>query len=193
MNGALRRMLSLRRLNLAYCNLRSHVAELLKDIVAPLFYLDLRDCRLMEEDMFFIVNWQSILSLRELNLSHNNLRYLDQVLFLLLEKMSHITCFSISYCSLSVQSQILIAQECKECSYMKILCMQNFTPLSRNDVHAILHICSQIATLQKCVVLPESYAFPGNNDSARLLNKLRMVNYCYKYLASKSRPDLLLD
>ena len=192
LNRVLRKLDRLHRLDFPYCNLKGHLGDLLNGLDFGITYLNIKDCRLAEDDLYFLVNWKPVAALLELNLSHNNLKHLEDVVYLLLEKMSHITCFSISYCSLDVDSQIQVAQKCKECSRLKVLCMQSFTPLPKDRLHDILYFCTQNLSLQKCVILPECYAFIGNNDEARWLNKLRIIKFCYTYLQSKLRPDIML-
>ena len=99
----------LRRLNLSYCNLRDRLSVVLDAVRQQrLVYMNLKDTRLNEDDLFFLAAWRTLAGLRELNLSCNDLQHLDQVVIAMLERMPHITCLSISFCSLSVGSQVSI-------------------------------------------------------------------------------------
>lgn len=106
LNKALKSLKHLQRLNLSYCNLKGRLGDVLGGMNQRVVYLNLKDCRLTEDDLFFLVTWRNLAGLRELNLSCNNLQLLDQVLIVMLEKMPLITCLSISFCSLSVDSQV---------------------------------------------------------------------------------------
>ena len=87
----------------------------------------------------------------------------------------------------------MLARECKECSRLKVLCLQSYTPPPYDDVIELLSICSQIRTLQKAVVFPESYAFPGNIEHERELNKQHTMRISHRYLDLLGRRDLMLE
>jgi len=89
--------------------------------------------------------------------------------------------------------QVLIARECKECSFLKVLCLQGYTPPPHDDILQLLHICSQIRTLQKAVLFPETYAFPGNVEEEREANKYHTLRFSYRYLDLRGRPDIMLE
>lgn len=61
------------------------------------------------------------------------------------------------------------------------------------QVKAILEDCANITTLQKCVLLPEAYAFPGTHISQRAENHSRTVLLCSQYLDQLGRPDIELE
>jgi len=106
-NACLRSLPYLQRLNLSYCNVKDNLNKILAGLnQRSLVYLNLKDCRLTENDLFFLANWRLLSGLRELNLSCNDLQHLDQVVILMLERMPFITCLSISFCSLSINSQV---------------------------------------------------------------------------------------
>jgi len=69
----------LRRLNLSYCNVRNQLKTLLDGVRQRLVYVNLKDTRLSEDDLFFLAGWRTLAGLRELNLSCNDLQHLDQV------------------------------------------------------------------------------------------------------------------
>lgn len=193
LNACLKALPVLRRLNLSYCNVRNRLGVVLDSVRQRLVYVNLKDSRLTEDDLFFLASWRTLAGLRELNLSCNDLQHLDQVVIAMLERMPHITCLSISFCSLSVSSQVLIARECKECSFLKVLCLQGYTPAPHDDMVQLLHICSQIPSLQKAVLFPESYAFPGNVEEEREANKYHTLRFSYRYLELRGRPDIMLE
>jgi hypothetical protein len=106
-NACLKSLPFLHRLNLSYCNIKNNLSVILAGLnQRTLIYLNLKDCRLTEHDLFFLANWRLLSGLRELNLSCNDLQHLDQVVISMLERMPFITCLSISFCSLSVDSQV---------------------------------------------------------------------------------------
>ncbi|XP_074642999.1 leucine-rich repeat-containing protein 14-like [Tubulanus polymorphus] len=193
LNRVLRLYRNLRKLNLSYCNLKSHISTLLAGIRTPMIYLNLRDCRLTEDDLTFLKNWPSLNALRELNISRNNLSQYHNLCLATLSRMDLLACFSSSYCSLSLQTIKTIVHECQSLATLKVLCIQNFTPPSWEDLHSIIFEVAKIQSLQKCIILPEAYAFPGNNESDRSLNKSRLRARTYRYLKQKGRPDILLE
>lgn len=69
----------LRRLNLSYCNVRNQLKTVLDGVRQKLVYVNLKDTRLSEDDLFFLASWRTLAGLRELNLSCNDLQHLDQV------------------------------------------------------------------------------------------------------------------
>jgi len=68
----------LRRLNLSYCNVRDRLSLVLDSVRQRLVYVNLKDSRLSEDDLFFLAGWRTIAGLREINLSCNDLQHLDQ-------------------------------------------------------------------------------------------------------------------
>ncbi len=193
LNTTFQKLKNLKRLNLSYCNLHGQLEILMGGLKQRMIYLNLKDTRLNEDDMFFLVHWRPLASLRELNLSCNNLKFLDQVIIALLERMKYITCFCLSFCSLSFHSQALITRECKESGYLKVFGMQNYVPLADNDTMEMLHICSQMASLQKIILFPEVYAFPGTNEEERRNSKMQILSASYRYLARRGRLDMEVE
>ena len=57
----------------------------------------------------------------------------------------------------------------------------------------LLALLARVKTLQRCLIFPEAYAFPGTNNEARVQNKHRMLSFSYKYLNGKDREDLDLE
>ena len=193
LNGVLKKKQYLQRINLSYCDLRGHLYNILQGLTQKIVYLNVSDCRLIEDDLFFLVNWRPLCNLRELDLSRNNLNYMDQVVIALLERTLRISCLSVSYCSLSVHSQVLISKECAEMGFLKVFCLQSYTPVNYDVLMELLDVLCRIQTLQKINLFPEVYAFPGNNDQEREMTKYHIMRVCYRYLELKDRPDIELE
>lgn len=195
LNQVLCQLTFLQRLGLSYCNLKNKVEELLMGTRHHLTYLNLQDARLTHEDILFLLRAPRCVNhLRELNLSCNDLRGgLEQSVVLLLKKMPQLTCLSLSHCQLNTHQQILIAEECKKSPRLKVLSMQGYTPLSQNDYLELLRICAQLRGLQKVVLFPKAYGFPGNNEGEREMNRLATLKICYRYLAMRGREDIELE
>ena len=111
----------------------------------------------------------------------------------MMERMSRITCIGLSYCQLNTHAAVVIMRATKECSRLKVITMQNYVPLPLTDILEILHICTQVITLQKVILFPEVYAYPGNNDQERNMNRIHMYRSSYRYLGMKGRADLELE
>jgi len=193
LNEVLFSLKHLQRLNFSYCNIKGQLHELLGGLKQRLIYLNLKDCRLTEDDVMFLVTWRPLCGLRELNLSCNNLQFCDELIRDALQRMTHITCLSVSFCSLGIESQVMLARACKECSRLKILCIQGYTPPTAEGLQQLLNISAQIRTLQKAVFFPESYAFPGNVEQEREINKFQTLAFSYRYLEQRGRPDIRLE
>ena len=71
--------------------------------------------------------------------------------------------------------------------------MQGYTPLPQNDILELLHITAQIRSIQKVVLFPESYGFPGNNELEREMNKYHTMRFSYRYLKMRGRQDVELE
>lgn len=189
----LRTLHYLRKLNFSSCNLKDSLAMLLGDLTVPIIYLNLRDCRLSISDMQFLLHWHPTINLYELNLSRNNLKTVPYMCLALLNKMSRITCFSVSFCCFSTVGLRQIIRKSMDCTSLKVLGIQNFTPPPQVDLQNILQDCANIPTLQKCIMLPEAYAFPGCNDEARCENRERIVMTCYQLLQQLGRSDVEIE
>ncbi|CAI9744185.1 Hypothetical predicted protein [Octopus vulgaris] len=77
LNQVLRSLTRLHKLHLPSCNLRDSLHTMLSGLTkqkTAFECLNLRDCRLSETDMVFLVHWERLSELRELNLSRNNLK-----------------------------------------------------------------------------------------------------------------------
>ncbi|BFZ18607.1 hypothetical protein BsWGS_21646 [Bradybaena similaris] len=191
--AVLKSLAKLRKLSLASCTLRDSLDCLLASLGSDLSYLNLRDCRLTATDLRALVMWPGVTDLMELNLSRNNLSSLASLVATLLTQMDLITCFSVSYCSLSLEDIRQIVRRCMDCSYLKVLCIQSFIPPPSYEVRCILEECANISTIQKCVLLPEAYAFPGTHISQRSDNHSRTVQLCSHYLDQLGRSDIEIE
>ena len=59
--------------------MRNRLGVVLDSLRQRLVYVNLKDSRLTEDDLFFLASWRTLAGLRELNLSCNDLQHLDQV------------------------------------------------------------------------------------------------------------------
>lgn len=193
LNLTLKSLANLQKLNLSSCNLKDNLALLLFDLNVPLVYLNLRDCRLSQSDLEFLLQWPSSSCLMELNLSRNNLKYLSGNCISLLDAMRQLVCFSVSYCSFSPSALQQIVQKCQECEALKVLCIKSFTPPPLGDIRDILEDCAAIPKLQKCAILPEAYAFPGGDDYTRTVNRERLASLCSHFLIHQQRHDIEVE
>jgi hypothetical protein len=101
LNKVLGPMDNLQKLSLSLCNLKGNVCSLLKGLKQKFTFLSLRDCRLSDSDMQFLLEWPVTSTLLDLNISRNNLRNSFQNVLSLIETLEEVRCFSISYCSFS--------------------------------------------------------------------------------------------
>ncbi|KAL8577455.1 hypothetical protein ACOMHN_021907 [Nucella lapillus] len=195
LSSILRGMGKLRRLNLASCTLRDCVGKVLEGVVGNgLDYLSLRDCRLSHGDVQRLLEWPKISEVRELNLSRNNLQGMVPEVKDLLHKMAaSIVCFSISYSSLTPDDLQHVSQACRECRGLKMVGLQAFTPPLPAELRAIIENCARIPALQKCIVFPECYAFPGRQISQRAANRASVGLLCCELLTDVGRPDIQLE
>ena len=132
--------------------------------------------------------------LQELNLSRNNLQTMAPLAEELLDKMAdNVVCFSVSFSSLSLVSLRQIVRKCKECRRLKILAIQSFTPPPLAELKGIIEDIVDIPALQRCILLPEAYAFPGSQISQRAINRENIGLMCTDMLAQLGRPDIELE
>ncbi|KAH9515162.1 hypothetical protein Btru_019382 [Bulinus truncatus] len=193
LSSVLNNLVNLRKLNLASCTLRDSLETFFTSFTRDLTYLNLRDCRLTQSDIGALMDMCQLSDLKELNLSRNNLATHSSMVVDMLTRMKHITCFSVSFCSLSVEEIRYVVRHCMDCGHLKVLCVQSFIPPPIYEVKEILEDCANISTLQKCVVLPDAYAFPGTHISQRADNHRRTVSLCSQYLNELGRSDIELE
>ena len=193
LNKLLRKLPQLRRLDLSYCNLRGRLSTLLGGLRQGIEYLKLTDCRLDDDDVSFLQLWKPTAGLRELNLSCNNLQNMAGLLVRIVQRAQSLTCLSVAHCLLNTHGQVLVARHCRQCVGMKVLCLTGYTPLPQNDSLELLSCLAQIQSLQKAVVFPAVYGFPGTNERERAMNRYHTFRFSYRYLAMRGRPDIELD
>ena len=190
LNQVLQQLHGLRKLNFWSSNLRDNLDLLLNDLDLPVIYLNLRDCRLSKSDMEFLLQWGPLSGLRELNLSRNNLKNVVYLAVSLIQRLPQIICYSMSYCCFSVVGIKQIVRKCLDCPNLKILGIQPFTPAPIDDIKMILEDCANIPSLQRLLLLPEAYAFPGNNELSRFQNRELLIRTCTEFLDALERPDI---
>ena len=195
LNAVLNKLRFIQRLSLSYCNLKNQLAILLANCRQNLTYLNLKDARLSHKDIGFLMRSRCVFHLRELNLSCNDFRHLEMpYLQQLFRRMPQTTCLSLTHCQLSTHQQVLIARECnKSLNQLKVLSIHGYTPLSSNDYMELLKLCAKIPTLQKAIVFPKAYGFPGDNQRDREINRLATLRICYRYLTMRGREDIELE
>jgi hypothetical protein len=70
---------------------------------------------------------------------------------------------------------------------------QSFTPPKLAELRVILEEVAEISTLQRCILLPEAYAFPGSQISQRAANRETIALMCTDILTELGRPDIKLE
>lgn len=76
---------------------------------------------------------------------------------------------------------------------LKLVCLQGYIPPSRSDLIRLLEECCNMHQLQRAVLFPEVYAFPGDVEQERRINKLMTLNFSYRLLELNGRADLKLE
>ncbi|KAK3581978.1 hypothetical protein CHS0354_003239 [Potamilus streckersoni] len=193
LSQTIRHLPRLQKLNLSACNLKECLDMLLTDLNQHIHFLNLCDCRLSKNDIQFLLQWENLKFLQELNLSRNDLKNLAYLCVDILHQMPDIVCFGISYTSLSDVGLRQIIKKCIECSKLKMITIQTFTPLPIQDIYILLNECAQIASLQKCMFFPDGYAFPGINEAERVQNRHIMLELCLQCLEQLGRSDICLE
>ena len=79
------------------------------------------------------------------------------------------------------------------CRRLKILAIQSFTPPPLAELKGIIEDIVDIPALQRCILLPEAYAFPGSQISQRAINRENIGLMCTDMLAQLGRPDIELE
>ncbi|XP_076434902.1 leucine-rich repeat-containing protein 14-like [Babylonia areolata] len=194
LSETLQNLRNLRRVNLSSCTLRDSLGQLLKGLGQGVTYLSLRDCRLTQTDVQHLLEWPGVSQLQEVNLSRNNLQGMTTLVKELLHKVSSsIVCLSLSYTSIPPADLQEVAQACQECKLLKVLALQSFTPPLPAQLSAIIESCSRLPVLQRCVVFPETYAFPGRQISQRAANRASIGLLCCELLSDVGRSDIQLE
>ena len=194
LNKLFRKLTHLRRIDFAYCNLKGRLSTLLGGLRQPIEFLGLKDCRLDAEDLVFLSRWSCSPFLRELNLSRNNLEsHITDVERLLERLTENIVCLSLAYCIFSTTLHVRIARICRLCPKLKVLCLTGYTPLPHAGSLEVLSIIAQNQMLQKAVIFPKVYGFPGNNERERAMNRYHALRLSYRYLVMRRRHNFELE
>ncbi|KAK7087593.1 uncharacterized protein [Littorina saxatilis] len=184
----------LRRLNLGSCNLKDSLGQLLQNLNGEVNYLSLSDCRLSKGDVEALLEWPKLSQLQELNLSRNNLQNMVPEVVGLIGKMADsVVCFSSSFSSFTPVAIQQVVSKCRECKHLKILGIQSFVPPAVDELKGILDDCANIPTLQRCILLPEAYAFPGSQISQRTTNREEFGQLCTDTLRQLGRADVEVE
>lgn len=193
LNKVLGPMDGLRKLNMSLCNLKGNLHLLLKDLKQKIIFLSLRDCRLSDSDVQFLLEWPLASGLMDFNISRNNLRSSFRSILSLIEKLDDVRCFSVSYCSFSPAEIRQVVDVATKCRNLKTIGVQSFTPLSESDSRMVLKECCALSNVQKCFILPECHAFLGSNDLDRFENRERHLEFCDNILSDLNRDDIELE
>ena len=57
----------------------------------------------------------------------------------------------------------------------------------------MIESCVEVPALQRCIIFPESYAFPGRQIRQRAANRASIGLLCLELLMELGRPDLQLQ
>ena len=76
---------------------------------------------------------------------------------------------------------------------LQVLAVQSFTPPPPGEVRELLQTCAAVPFLQRCLLFPEAYAFPGSNELERLQNRETAVEQGCDLLDQFGRPDVELE
>ncbi|GAB1608900.1 uncharacterized protein LOC115231204 [Argonauta hians] len=112
----------------------------------------------------------------------------------LLQRATHLTCFSVSYCCIGPGAITRIANRCADYNLpLKTFAAQTFTPMPLADACTVLAGCARMRNLQACTLSPEAYAFPGADDAARAESRKVFVDACRQHLTRLGRPDIEVE
>jgi hypothetical protein len=196
-NRLLRRLIYLRKLDLSYSYLQSYIRILFSGLIQPLEYLNLQDCRLVSNDLEFLLSMRNLRYLQELNLSMNNFgtRSCSNLIIQLIPRCPQLTNLSISYCSLQVSTIGQLAdyfiQE-KNQTKISILSFKSIIPYHNYEFDFLLQKFGQIKTLKKLLIFPQLHTYPGVNDEERELIAEELYRRCCQTLQTLNRLDIEL-
>ncbi|ELU07771.1 hypothetical protein CAPTEDRAFT_193139 [Capitella teleta] len=194
LNNTLRKMKRLKRLSLNYCNIKGQLHNIMDGVPHRLEFLGLKDCRLTSEDLQFLSQWPGLNQICELNLSCNSdLSALGNCLLQMMTRMPRLAALSVSYCSLPLSTLRLIATRAADCPALRSLSLQGYTPLELTTTVDILEACARIPAIQKVLIFPEVYAFPGNNEWEREANKEQALHLGYSIMTSRGKSMVCLE
>lgn len=196
-NRLLRRLIYLRRLDLSYSYLQSYIRILFSGLVQPLEYLSLQDCRLISNDLEFLLSMRNLRHLHELNLSMNNFgtRICSNIICELVPRCLQLRNLSIGYCSLSASTIGQLAdyfiQE-KHQTKIAILSFKSIIPYYNHEFDLLLQKFGQLKTLKKLLLFPQLHTYPGANDDERELVARELYRRCLQTLQTLNRLDIEL-
>lgn len=196
-NRLLRRLIYLRKLDLSYSYLQSYIRILFSGLVQPLEYLNLQDCRLISNDLEFLVSMRNLRYLYELNLSMNNFgtRTCANLILDIVSRCPKLTILSIGYCSLAASTVGQLADWfLKEKYQTKIttLSFKSIIPYYNYEFDFLLQKFGQIQTLKKLFVFPQLHTYPGANDDEREFVARELYRRCCQTLQTLNRLDIEL-
>ncbi|CAF0790880.1 unnamed protein product [Didymodactylos carnosus] len=195
-NRLFRRLIYLRKLDLSYSYLRSHIRTLLTGLIQPLDYLNLQDCRLTSIDIEFINSMRNIRYIRELNLSMNDFSTCSTIIINIVEKIPNLVSLSLAYCQLNPSTLVQLATCFKSVNEQKTsiryLSLKGFIPYLNWEFLDLLHAYANLMTLKKLLLFPQLYAYPGANDDEREITARDLYRRCCTILQTLGRTDLEL-
>ena len=196
-NRLIRRLIYLRKLDLSYSYLQSYIRILFSGLIQPLEYLSLQDCRLIANDLEFLLSMRNLRYLNELNLSMNNFgaRPCSNIILQIIPRCPKLTILSIGYCSLSASTIGQLADHfIKEKNQTKILLLsfRSIIPYYSHEFDFLLQKFGQIKTLKKLLLFPQLHTYPGANDDERELVARELYRRCCQTLQALNRQDLEL-
>ncbi|CAM4743331.1 unnamed protein product [Rotaria magnacalcarata] len=194
-NRLLRRLIYLRKLDLSYSYLQSYIRILFSGLIQPLEYLNLQDCRLISNDLEFLLSMRNLRYLNEMNLSMNNFgtRTCSNIILQLIPRCSQLTILSIGYCSLQASTIGQLADYfIKEKIETKIsyLSFKSIIPYYNYEFDVLLQKFGQIKTLKKILLFPQLHTYPGANDDEREIVARELYRRCCQTLQTLNRQDL---
>lgn len=197
-NRMLRRLIYLRKLDLSYSYLQSHIRLLFSGLIQPLDYLNLQDCRLVAADLEFLLSMRNLRYLTELNLSMNNFctRPCSNLIQQLVPRCPQLTILSLNYCSLSAAIIGQLADyflENQHHPYIALLSLKSIIPYYSYELDFLLEKFGRIPSLKKLFLFPQLYAYPGADDDERELVARELYRRCCQTLQALNREDLELS
>ena len=196
-NRLLRRLIYLRKLDLSYSYLQSYIRILFSGLIQPLEYLNLQDCRLISNDLEFLLSMRNLRYLNELNLSMNNFgtRTCSNIILQLIPRCTQLTILSIGYCSLQASTIGQLADyfiKEKNQTKITILSFKSIIPYYNHEFDDLLQKFGQIKTLKKLLLFPQLHTYPGANDDEREFVARELFRRCCQTLQTLNRQDIEL-
>ncbi len=196
-NRLLRRLIYLRKLDLSYSYLQSYIRILFSGLIQPLEYLNLQDCRLISNDLEFLLSMRNLRYLNELNLSMNNFgtRTCSNIILKIIPRCTQLRILSIGYCSLQASTIGQLADyfiKEKNQTNITILSFKSIIPYYNYEFDYLLQKFGQIQTLKKLLLFPQLHTYPGTNDDERESVARELYRRCCQTLQTLNRLDIEL-